>query len=153
MFTKVRLFTTYFNWLWKPRKKNYSINKKKRISDKVTIIKNCSNPYPYIKLSDLFVFNSKYEGFGNVLVESIALDTPVISTNCNSGPSEILLNGKGGDLIPTYNNIDYLSKRILKFFSSPKTLIKKNKMKKSKLKRFSIAKNVQQFQKVFKDIE
>ncbi len=133
-------------------KKIIKLINKKRISDKVTIIKNCTNPYPYIKLSDLFVFNSKYEGFGNVLVESIALDTPVISTNCNSGPSEILLNGKGGDLIPTYNNIDYLSKRILKFFSSPKTLIKKNKMAKSKLKRFSIAKNVQQFQKVFKDI-
>ena len=126
--------------------------KKNRISDKVTIINNCSNPYPYIKLSNLFVFNSKYEGFGNVLVESVALNTPVISTNCNSGPSEILLNGKGGDLVPTYNNIDILSKRILKFFLSPEALLKKNKIAKAKLKRFSIKKNVYQFQQIFETI-
>ena len=50
------------------------------------IINNCSNLSIY-KLSNLFVFNSKYKGFANVLVESISLDTPVISTNCNSGPS------------------------------------------------------------------
>ena len=35
---------------------------------------------------------------GNILVEAITLGIPVISSNCNSGPSEILLNGKGGDL-------------------------------------------------------
>ena len=133
-------------------KKIIELINKKKIADKVMIINNCSNPYPYIKLSNLFVFNSKYEGFANVLVESISLDTPVISTNCNSGPSEILLNGKGGDLIPTYDNIDQLSKKILKFFSSPKILMNKNKIAKAKLKRFSVKKNVQQFQKVFKNI-
>ena len=42
------------------------------------------------------IHTSMYEGFCNVLVEALMLNTPVISTNCNSGPSEILLNGKGG---------------------------------------------------------
>ncbi len=135
------------------REKNImKLIKEKKINNKVKIIKNCINPYPYIKKSNLFVFNSKYEGFANVLVESISLDTPVISTNCNSGPSEILLNGRGGDLIPTYNNVDILTKKILSFFSSTSDLIKKNKFAKRKLMRFSVKNNVYKFDKIFKSI-
>lgn len=49
-----------------------------------------SNPHEYIKKSELFVFTSLYEGFGNVLIESMACGTPILSTNCNYGPYEIL---------------------------------------------------------------
>ena len=118
----------------------------------IKIIKNCHNPYPYIKKSDLFVLNSRYEGFANVIVESIFLDTPVISTKCNSGPSEILLNGKGGKLIKVYNNRNILSKEILKFFENKKSLTKKNKFAKLNLQRFSVNKNVNEFNKLFIDI-
>ena len=123
--------------------KNHNINKY------VKIIKNCNNPYPYIKKSHLFILNSKYEGFANVIVESIFLDTPVISTRCNSGPSEILLNGNGGKLIKVYNNRGILSKEILNFFKNKKILTKKNKVAKLNLQRFSIKKNVNQFKELF----
>ena len=113
------------------------------------IIKNCNHPYPYIKKSHLFILNSKYEGFANVIVESIFLDTPVISTRCNSGPSEILLNGNGGKLIKVYNNRGILSKEILNFFKNKKILTKKNKVAKLNLQRFSIKKNVNQFKELF----
>ena len=130
----------------------HNLIKKQKISKFIKIIKKCDNPYPYIKKSDLFVLNSKYEGFANVIVESVFLDTPVISTNCNSGPSEILLNGKGGKLIKVHNNRNVLSKEILKFFENKKFLIKKNKIAKSNLKRFSVKNNVNEFNKLFINI-
>jgi glycosyltransferase involved in cell wall biosynthesis len=125
------------------------IIKNKKLSNKINIIKNCNNPYPYIKKSDLFILNSKYEGFANVLVESIMLDTPVISTNCNSGPSEILLKGKGGVLVPVNNNIKYLSKEIFRHFSNQTKLNNKNKIAKTKLYRFDLNTNVNKFHRLF----
>ena len=77
--------------------------RKLKIQKKVLIFQNINNTYPYIKNSSLLILSSKYEGMGNVLVEAITLNTPVISSNCNAGPSEILLNGKGGDLYEVSN--------------------------------------------------
>ncbi len=59
-----------------------------------------SNPYAYIKQADVFVLSSLYEGFGNVIVEALATGTPVVSTDCPSGPSEILEKGIYGHVVP-----------------------------------------------------
>jgi len=50
------------------------------------------NPYKFLKKADLFVLSSLYEGLPNVLIEALYLGTKVLSTNCKSGPKEILLN-------------------------------------------------------------
>jgi glycosyltransferase involved in cell wall biosynthesis len=49
-----------------------------------------NNPYAWMKRAKLFVLSSDFEGFGNVLVESLIVHTPVVSTDCPSGPAEIL---------------------------------------------------------------
>ena len=58
------------------------------------------NPYPWYCSADLFVLSSKWEGFGNVIVEALECGVPVVSTDCPSGPSEILDNGRYGKLVP-----------------------------------------------------
>jgi glycosyltransferase involved in cell wall biosynthesis len=58
-----------------------------------------ANPYAYMSKVKMLVMTSIYEGFGNVLVEAIIAGTPVVSTNCESGPAEILEDGKYGDLV------------------------------------------------------
>jgi glycosyltransferase involved in cell wall biosynthesis len=62
-----------------------------------------SNPFPYMKKARVFGLTSIYEGFGNVVVESLACGTPVVSTNCG-GPEEILATSELG-LISNQNDI------------------------------------------------
>lgn len=58
------------------------------------------NPFAYMVRADLFVLSSAFEGFGMVLVEALGLGVPVVSTNCPSGPAEILDHGRYGRLVP-----------------------------------------------------
>lgn len=58
------------------------------------------NPYAFLARASVFVLSSSFEGFGNVLVEALACGCPVVSTDCVSGPSEILDGGRYGRLIP-----------------------------------------------------
>jgi glycosyltransferase involved in cell wall biosynthesis len=58
-----------------------------------------TNPYSYMSKAKMLVMTSIYEGFGNVLVEAAIAGTPVVATNCESGPAEILEDGKYGELV------------------------------------------------------
>lgn len=70
------------------------------IADRVIFAGFRPDPTPFYQTADLFVLSSNFEGFGNVIVEALACGTPVVSTDCPSGPAEILENGRYGRLVP-----------------------------------------------------
>lgn len=59
-----------------------------------------ANPYPFMAQAELFVLSSYNEGLPNTLIEAVICGTPALSTDCPSGPEDILLGGLGGDLVP-----------------------------------------------------
>lgn len=70
------------------------------LAGRVTLAGFQPNPYPWIAGADLLVLCSDHEGMPNVLVEALLLDTPVVSTDCPSGPREVLRDGICGHLVP-----------------------------------------------------
>ncbi len=76
------------------------------------------NPYTYMEKSSLVVLSSIFEGFGNVIVEAMLAGTPVVSTDCESGPAEILANGKYGKLVPV-GDIATLAVAIINTLKNP----------------------------------
>ena len=119
------------------------------LSKKVFIYKNSKNSYKFYKIADLFVLTSLYEGFGNVLVEAGMFKVPIISTNCKSGPKEILKNGRCGDLIKV-NDYKSLSKCMIKNLKKKNTS-KINAMYNS-LNRFKIKTHISKYEKIFNEI-
>lgn len=77
-----------------------------------------SDPYPYIFHADLLALSSLWEGLPVVLVEALALGTPVVSTACPSGPQEVLQNGKYGKLVPVGNH-EKLAQAIVDTLKNP----------------------------------
>lgn len=71
----------------------------------------CANPAPYIRQAELLVLSSRYEGFGMVLGEAMALGTPVLSADCPTGPRDLLEDGKAGLLVPV-GDVDAMARAI-----------------------------------------
>lgn len=76
------------------------------------------NPYTYMANADVFVLSSAWEGFPNALLEALACGTPVVSTDCPSGPSEMLDNGRYGGLVPV-GDYETLARTIAETLNNP----------------------------------
>ena len=81
------------------------------LESKVKIMGFTSNPYPIIKNAKMLVVSSDFEGFSAVIVEALYLKTPVVSTNCPTGPKEILTKKYSFCLVEV-GNIDSLANKI-----------------------------------------
>jgi len=71
------------------------------VSDSVVMPGFLPNPFPALRPASAFVLSSRFEGLPHVILEALALGTPVVATDCRSGPAEILENGRYGLLVPT----------------------------------------------------
>jgi glycosyltransferase involved in cell wall biosynthesis len=76
-----------------------------QVADKVDFEGFQQNIVPYYQAATFTLLSSLYEGFPNVLVESITLGTPVVAVNCPSGPSEIVVPGVNGYLVESRNEV------------------------------------------------
>lgn len=88
------------------------------LQDDVDLAGYSSNPQAEIAHSDVFVLSSRTEGFGNVLVEAMACGTRIVSTDCPSGPREILDNGHYGQLVPV-DDVDAMAGAITQTLATP----------------------------------
>ncbi len=75
----------------------------RKLESRVEILGFQQNPYKYIKNAKLLVFSSDREGLPTVIIESLILGTPVVSTDCPTGPKEILSGELSKWLVPTQN--------------------------------------------------
>ncbi len=76
------------------------------------------NPFAYMKRAAVFVLSSRWEGLPTALIEAMACGTPVVSTDCPSGPREILEDGKWGKLVPV-GDPEKLAEAILETLDNP----------------------------------
>lgn len=133
------------------RGKNYTDLKnfieKNNLKKNVILKKYIDNPYPYLKLSDVFILSSNYEGLPNVLLEAQYFKKIIISTKCPTGPKEILLNGKAG-IFFKMNDYKDLSNKIIFTYKNKKKLKKKVKIGYNNLNRFDENKNLKMYYQV-----
>ncbi len=109
------------------------------LTDDVAILDFVENPYAYMAKSAVFVLSSIAEGLPTVLIEAMAVGIPVISTNCPSGPVEILDNGKYGELVPVGDS-KALGNAILKVLNG-----KNNPVNSSWLEQFTLKNSAQKY--------
>jgi glycosyltransferase involved in cell wall biosynthesis len=102
-----------------------------------------ANPYAYMAKASVVVLSSAWEGFGNILVEAMFAGTPVVSTNCESGPIEILANGKFGKIV-SVGDSEAMATAILETLSSPK----ESELLRSRASQFSLEVALDRYQKV-----
>ncbi|QBH98376.1 glycosyltransferase [Limnobaculum zhutongyuii] len=100
-----------------------NLTKELNIENRVRFMGFCSNPYPYIKHAKTLILSSDSEGFGNVLVEALICNTPVVSTNCPGGPASILTGNLAVGLSEL--NEDDLAKKIILVTNQPPTIEEK----------------------------
>ncbi len=123
----------------------------KKLNKNVKIIEYQNNIYPYIKNSNLFALTSRHEGLPNILIECLALKRIIISTNCKTGPSEILENGKYGKLIKV-GDFKMIGKSISEIYQNYNFYNRKAKQGYSSLDKFNYQLNCKKYLNIIKDL-
>ena len=124
--------------------------KNNNLQKNIKLVGYKKDAFEYINCSDLLVHTSRYEGLPNVLIEAQSLCIPIISSNCPSGPKEILKNGKLGELFKVGDHKD-LCKKIFEYSKNKKKLKKKSILAKKYLYRYDYNKNLKKYEKILKN--
>lgn len=123
-----------------------------KLTEHVELVGAVSNPFPYYAAADLFVLPSRSEGLPNVLLEALACPLPVISTDCPSGPREILEGGRYGYLVPV-RDPQSIAKAIEEFLSHREEWQQTAVAGQASVReRFDVRRVVKQLEAVFEDV-
>ena len=123
--------------------------RKLQVEEDVHFLGFQENPYKYFKRADVFALSSEAEGFGHVLVEALATETLIVSTNCKPGAEEVLQNGRYG-LITPVGDAETMADQLEKAL----TMSTEEKMRRQqeglyRAKEFSAETIVRQYERVF----
>jgi len=88
------------------------------LGDRVALLGFQANPFSYMARARLFVLSSAWEGLPGVLIQAMACGTPVVSTDCPSGPREVLEGGRLGPLVPV-GDAEALARAIMQTLDAP----------------------------------
>jgi glycosyltransferase involved in cell wall biosynthesis len=124
------------------------LSKKLNIEQDVLFLGFQKNPFAWLSMADLFVLSSDYEGFPMVILESMTCGTPVISTDCPTGPREIITNGENGILVPIDNEKE-LADSILMLLKDKKLRKKFSKNGELRANDFKVEKILPQYESLF----
>ena len=124
------------------------LSERLNISSKIKYLGFLKDVKPLLKLSNLYVNTSYFEGFPNSVVEAINHGIPVICSQSHGGINDILLNGKCGTIFNNGNSFDLASK-IEEYYNNPKKYFSKTKLAKKNIKRFTLRKNILGYENVF----
>jgi glycosyltransferase involved in cell wall biosynthesis len=117
------------------------------VSDRVDLPGYTSDVDWYYERADLFILSSRWEGFGNVVVESLEKGTSVVSTDCRSGPREILDNGRYGTLVPV-GDVRAMADGIIRTLQHPFD----PDLLRTRAGDFTIAESVQRYARLITDV-
>ena len=125
-----------------------------RLQKKIKMIKNITNINKYLSKCDTFILTSRYEGLPNVLIEAQMYKKFIISSDCPTGPKEILMNGKAGYLFKN-GDINDLKLKLKKFFLKKDSIeiIQKINIGYENLNRFNKKKNLEKYFNEIKKIK
>ena len=118
--------------------------KKNDLASNIKIVRNITDPTKFYLKSDYFILSSLYEGLPNALIEAISFKKISLSSDCPTGPREILLNGKAGYL---YENDDYkkLASALLRAINNKKESQKRLNLAYRSLSRFDEENNCKKY--------
>jgi len=148
-----------------------------KLDDSVHIVDFQTNPYKFLKNADVYAASSIYEGLPNVLVESLACGTPVVSADCKSGPREILAPRSDFNLvadkieyaefgiltppfkaemlsseIPITREEKYLAEAVINIYKDREMLNSYSVKGHERAKEFGIKKTIENYDKLFRDL-
>lgn len=118
------------------------------ISESVLFAGYQKNPYKYFARSDIFVLSTKFEAFGLVLAEAMACGCPVISSDCDFGPREVLEGGKDGILVPV-GDIQKMSEAFLRLLANKEERMMFVARGKERVKDFSLDRALDAYETLF----